>query len=300
MPKKRLSHPRRSSSSSVEVVSASSMSKASHENKIRFAGVSLGGGKSNRTCIAIIEYYPEHRKAFLTHLYEKIQTHEEISSDLQVHEILTEIEKDLQLIAFDAPLKFPHCVECKLKCPGYEKCKEPEILWMWNWARKRNKEKKPRKIFTPYTQRCVELYLQNELEESFLINEALGSNAAPLTVRAHFINRRLKASVIEVVPKISLWRIGRTLKLAKSHLRFHKHMVGGDESRKVFLEALTAKNLAFIYHQDLKTLVENISAFDAFLCAFTACLKFRGLTEKRPDHFPKSESWIEIPVIDFN
>ena len=55
------------------------------------------------------------------------------------------------------------------------------------------------------------------------------------------------------------------------------------------------KSLAFIYDQDVKTLVDSPQAFDSFLCALTGLLSFMGHCESRPRGFPKRESWIEIP-----
>src|SRR4051812_22677972 len=39
----------------------------------RFAGVALGGGKTESTSVAIIEFYPDHKRIFLRGLYEKIK-----------------------------------------------------------------------------------------------------------------------------------------------------------------------------------------------------------------------------------
>ncbi len=152
-------------------------------------------------------------------------------------------------------------------------------------------------MFTPYTQRCVEAYVSHGLEENFEIHHALGSNLAPLAVRAHFILRRLDLPSIEVFPKLSVWRIGNSLKVAKSHLRFHKHAVGGDESRAQFLQSLSEKKEVFIYQQDMKSMVENNHAFEAFICAYTAYFKFMGQTEKRPTDFPDEAAWIEFPKV---
>jgi hypothetical protein len=263
----------------------------------RFAGIALAGGKTDKTAVAILEYYPEQKRVFLRTLREKIKSDDESSADLQLHTLLTEEEPNLHTIAFDVPLQLPMCVRCVLKCPGYEKCKVPEIKWMWDLHRKRGKEKKPNKIFTPYTERCAEMYISTALEESFHPSHALGANAAPLTARAHFIRRRLgsKVPMIETFPKLSLWRIGRALKVSKSYLRFHKHSVEGDEARLHVLKSLIENQIAFIYQQDMKVMVDNSSAFDAFICALTAFLKFQGQCEKPPSAYPKNEAWIEFP-----
>lgn len=263
---------------------------------IRFAGVALGGGKTDKTAVAVLEYYPDQKRIFLRSLRDKISSRGETSADEMLLEVLTEEEKSLSLIAFDAPLALPKCIPCELRCPGVEKCREPEIKWIREIHKKRAKNKRPNKMFTPYTERAVEIYIANELEEAFHPSHALGANAAPLTARAHFLKRRLSGNTIECFPKLSLWRIGLALGIQKSYLRFHKHSVDGDEARLHILKALIEREIAFIYQQDLRTMIENNVAFEAFISALTAFLKFRGQTERRPPGFPKSESWIEFPT----
>lgn len=273
--------------------------KTTPKSIYRFAGVSLGGGKTDRTAVVVAEFFPDHEKLFLTKLYSEIKAGVDRSADWNLVEILTE-EENLESIAFDVPLMLPKCMRCTLKCPGYEKCKLPEIKWMWKLYRANTKEKRPHKIFTPYTERCVDQYINSELEEPYSVSHALGANAAPLTARAHFIKRRLKPqqTILEVVPKISLFRIGSALKIQKSYLRFHKHSVDSFEVREAILRNFIDSDLIFIYEQDVKTLVENTTAFDALLCALTGFLKFKKLTEKPPRDFPKFEPWVEMPVLD--
>lgn len=268
----------------------------SHAGEVhRFIGVSLGGGKTDKACIAILEYYPKHKKIFLTRLVEKIKSDEVHSADFKINEIIGQYHNQVDLIAFDVPFKSPLCLGCDKVCPGIEFCNESHITWMWEYTRRLHKKKKPRKLFTSYTQRCVELYLATALEEPFILQHAMGANTAPLLARAMYVKRRLKSDCVEVFPKLSIWRIGRSLNVMKSHLRFHKHSIGGDESRKEILNALSTHNIAFVYDQDVKLMVENNHAFEAFICALTGFLKFKNLTEPKPEGFPAKEDWIEFP-----
>jgi hypothetical protein len=260
----------------------------------RFLGLALGGGKTDRTCLAMIEYFPKQDKVFLSRLFEKIQTRGDVSGDLELHSLI-ESSGDVESLAFDVPLTWPKCIRCRLKCPGYETCEQPEILWMWKQQRKKAEEKKTKRLFTPYTERCVELYLQTELEAAFHMSHALGANIAPLTARAHFVLRRLKLSAIEVYPRLSVYRIGKRIGVPKQHLQYQRHSDAGEEARRVFLDKMMTQNMIFIYEQDRKLLIENHQAFDAFICAFTAVCSFRGLCEPRPKDFPKAEGWIAIP-----
>lgn len=255
----------------------------------------MGGGKTDKTCLSVIEYYPVQGKIFLSRLFDKIRSEGEVSADLQIHRLVTQMPPPVENVAFDVPLQLPKCLACPHKCQGYEDCQEPEILWMWKHYRAQAKKKSPPRLFTPYTERCVEQYLQTELEERFDLPHALGANLAPLTARAQFIIRRLEVPVVEVFPKLSLWRLGNALHLPKSHLRFHRHWEGGQNSRQIVLNKMMDKNLAFIYDQDVKTLVDSPQAFDSFLCALTGLLSFLGHCEPRPKGFPRKESWIEFP-----
>jgi hypothetical protein len=262
----------------------------------RFIGVSLGGGKTDKTCLSVIEYYPVQRKIFLSRLFDKVRTVDEVSADLQILRLIKQFPQPIESIAFDVPLQLPKCLRCPKSCPGYEECEEPEVQWMWKHYRAQKAKKSPPRLFTPYTERCVEQYLQTELEEPFHLAHALGANLAPLTARAQYLLRRLEGNnCVEVFPKLSLWRIGNVLHLPKSQLRAHRHWEGGHSSRQTLLNKMMDKNLAFIYDQDVKALVESPQAFDSFLCALTALFSFLGLCEPRPKGFPRSESWILFP-----
>jgi hypothetical protein len=262
---------------------------------VRFLGISLSGGKSDKACVAVVEYFPDHKKIFLARLLEKVRSEEFISADLKILEFVHQFNDDVESIAFDVPLTLPVCLQCPVKCKGYETCTLPENVWMREFYAGINRQKKPKKMFTPYTQRCVEAYIAHGLEIPFEIHHALGSNLAPLTARAQYLVRRIKSPTLEVYPKLSVWRLGQSLKVAKSHLKFHKHSIGGDESRKVILQALTERQGVFIYQQDLKGMIENNHAFEAFICAYTAFLKFQRATEPRPPGFPRNSAWIEFP-----
>jgi len=268
----------------------------SQSQVIRFVGLSLAGGKSDKACLAVLEYYPQNKKIFLSRLFEKIKSDDKISADLKIHELILQNADTLKYVAFDVPWNLPNCLRCKIKCPGFESCHEPHIEWMWRHQEDRLKKKRPKKLFTPYTQRAIEMYLATELEEVFHLHHAMGANSAPLLARAAFIKRRIPFDVIEVSSHLSLWRMGKALNLMKSQIKDHRAAFGGDESRAQFLHSLNENNIAFIYHQDLKSMIENNHAFEAFMCGFTAFLKYKKLTEERPKGFPKNEDWIEFPI----
>ncbi len=266
----------------------------------RYIGLHLGGSKSDKTCMAILEFYPMHKKVFLSRLHSQIGPEKDQSSDSKLHHLLTVSEAPVSSLAIDAPLSWPKCIRCNIPCPGYENCTEPEIKWMWRWHKKRGKSKKPNKIFSPYTQRCSELFLAQEMEKAFFPGDALGANQAPLLARAHFLLRRLKVDAIEVFPPLSLWRIGHALGISKGTLSFVKHSAEGEENRLTILKKFVDSGLLFIYEQDLRTMAQQADAFDALICGLTAYLSDQDQCEPRPAGFPKSETWISVPKPDIN
>lgn len=240
--------------------------------------------------MVFLDFYPQQKKLILSRLVEKIKAEEFISGDLKIHELVAPAQENLESVSFDVPLSLPKCVTCKLKCPGYESCEEPEIRYSQELAHQDQSKRKPRKMHTPYTQRCVESYL-SFTEPQMDVQHALGSNLGPVTVRAMFIARRLQVRCIEVLPKLAVWRLGQEFKVNKTHLKVYRNAVGGNEGREAFLKALNI----FLYEQDRLALIDNFHAFDALICAYVGYLEFLGKTEARPPGFPKKEAWVTSP-----
>ncbi|MCJ8276134.1 MAG: DUF429 domain-containing protein [Bdellovibrionales bacterium] len=274
------------------------MSKKDFE-VIQFAGLTLGGGKGRKTSLSILEYYTKEKKLFLSELYQGIEESGRTSADTRIVKKLDKHKKKLKLIAIDAPLKVPKCMRCRLTCPGHEKCTEPEIQWMWKWYKKRGKAKRPNKIFTPYTERCAEQYILSEVKGDIFPDHAFGSNRAPLAMRAMYLKRRLSfGKFIEVLPRLSVWQIGQNIGFRKSRLLNYKQVAHGTDIRRDFLDCWSEKQLSFIYHRDFKLMVKDAFAFESFICAYTAFLKYKGQCVKRPSGFPKSEAWVDFPQLD--
>ena len=292
MRKKRISNPSRSSRKSNDL--------SAHEHRLRFIGISLSGGKSDRTCLAVIEYYPARDRLFLAHLEEKIKSDENSNSDVKLANLVKKYREDCVNVEFDSPLTLPKCVRCELKCPGYDLCSETEIIW-YRKVQEKLAKKRPRRFFTPYSQRCVEAYLIvnnntiNENIDRFEIQNAMGSNLAPLFARGDFLSRQFGIPCYETMTKIAVWRIGLHLKLGKNILRKWWNAVGGDACRGEIMKALSQQTGLFLYQQDLKTIIENNHAFEAVISAYVGYLRGKNQTEDRPEGFPETETWIDIP-----
>jgi hypothetical protein len=259
-------------------------------------GLSLGGGKTNTSAVAVLQYYPDHGKIFLSGLETQFGQSDGASRDEALFNVLKPLQKGTELGAIDVPLKWPKCLRCRLICPGAERCREPELLWLKKHYRRRNNKRRPRKWLTPYTERCVEFYIANELEEPFHPPQAMGANMAPLTARAHYLMRRLSLRMVEFNPQVSLWRIGQSLQVQKSYLRQHRHSVRGEEARSAIIHRLVERDIAFFYEQDIRLMRSQHWAFDAFIGALTAMLKYKRKVEPRPEGFPRSAAWVELPL----
>lgn len=277
------------------------MSPAKVFKKFRFMGISLSGGKTARTHLAIVDYFPSEKKVFLSHLFRDLGEMDGQSGDTVLIDLIKHYREDLQSISIDAPLTTPKCIRCRLVCPGAENCKEKEIQWMWQHHEKMDNEKNPNKIFTPYTERCLDQYIATQLEQIFPFDHALGSNRAPLWARTFFLKKRLKnIPLLEVFPKLTTWRVGRELKISKTPLLFYKNSVEGSAHRQTILDKLIDAEWLFIYSQDAKQMVKDVYVFEAVMSGFTGLLEYKKLCEKPPKNFPKNEGWVSFPKIHFS
>lgn len=261
---------------------------------VRYMGLSLSGGKSDKSCLAVLDYYHDQKRLILSRLHEKIRTEEFVSADHKIVEMIDQLKDNAVSIMIDAPLSLPTSILKTEPCEGFETSSEPEIKWMRQFQHSLPK-KRQRKMFTPYTQRPVELYLSELEEENLDVQHALGANHAPITARAVYLKRRLPLDCFEVFPKLSVWRLGNELKVNKSHLRSYRNSVGGEEARRAFLNALADKTGLFLYQQDFRLLCENPHAFDSLIAALMGHLKAQKKTQDRPADFPKGAAWIEFP-----
>lgn len=266
---------------------------------VRFMGVSLGGGKSDRTVLTILDYYLSHQKLVVSRVIDRLKSEGEVSADLKLIEMIHENKNHLKLMAFDVPLSLPKCFRCDLVCPGYETCDQEEIVWMWKHHRQNVKKNKNQRLFTPYTRRCAEELWSKELEGPWSLGDALGANQAPLLARGRFITRRMKSSwkpkIIEVIPRLSLLRWATKQKLLKYIVHESRHSVQGYTARDYVLKKLTEELGLFLYEQDKAILVESLVAFDSLWAALTAFWKYQKKEEMQPKSFPKQEAWIEVP-----
>lgn len=112
----------------------------------RFIGLSLSGKLQGVHCRDRI--LPQITST--TKIYDRIVGDINHSADQKIIEILESYKESIEYISVDTPFQQPLCI-IKLKCPGYEVCKVDHIVWMRKQIQKKQKKKKVKKQFTPYT-----------------------------------------------------------------------------------------------------------------------------------------------------
>jgi hypothetical protein len=272
-----------------------------------YLGLDLAGAKNERTALASIEFYPKERKIFLLDIYDRIVPKDDQTSDEALLEILNELKGGVAKLGVNVPLSLPPCVTCtRSHCPMPTHCTVPAVKYMRNLVKKASKSSTLRdrvRPFTPYTQRPIELFTRYQLLPNlkgpgFEIDEALGGNKAPLTMRMGFLRRHLKdLTLVEVWPKYSVLALAGQAGVQKRLLSSYRHLEEGLQARTEILEALAEAGDIFIYDRDLKKLAHSLASFDAFICAYTALLSDQDLCEKIPAGYPASSGWSEFPKI---
>lgn len=273
----------------------------------RYLGLELAGAKNQKTALSVLEYYPREQKIFLLDVYDKISGHDQQTGDEAlletIHEATSHESHRVAMLGVNVPIELPPCIGCVIKaCAHSGKCPVPSVKWMYELTKKASEDEdldmNIREI-TPYTQRPFEIWARYQIlpllqkEFRFEIDESLGGNRAPLTARMHYLKRHLSdLPIVEVWPKLTVSSMAQSLGLPKRNIVNYRKPEEGYAARAELLDAIAMKKGVFIYERDLKKLAQSVTAFDSFICAYTALLSDRDLTVKPPKGFPKGSSWI--------
>jgi hypothetical protein len=279
----------------------------------RYLGLELSGAKNKKTALAALEFYPKEKKVFLLDIYEKIAGQESgESADVALLELINELrpEGNRKLsLGVNVPLELPPCLTaCTHKtCSPDSHCRLPAVKWMHEATKKarRSRDRSVRVLeFTPYTQRPIELWIRYNVlpklpePNRFEIDETLGGNRAPLTARMHFLKRHIReVNLQEVWPKLTVGILAHEFGINRRIVSGYRHLEEGIHAREVLLDTLVEKHGIFIYERDIRKLSQNLTSFDAFICAYTALLSDSGRCAKVPAGFPVSSGWIAYPEI---
>ncbi len=258
----------------------------------RFVGIELGG--SRRTAVLRLDYFAQEKKAFVGALESPLFGAEGETADEALIRTVNGMEANG--VAVDAPLSLPPCVTCTLVCPGVRRCTVDAVEWM-------RKEAAVFKLLpTPYSQRPVDLLLRGRWQEDgpFPTDESFGSSRAPLATRMQYLLRHLHAEkILEAMPRLVLGAIAHWYGLSARQVRLARDVEVGFEQRLGILEGMGQKPSLpllpqlFLYQADVLALAKDLSAFDAFLCAFASLLEHLQLLE--PLEFPAAWGWVAKP-----
>lgn len=279
----------------------------------RYLGLSLGGAKSNKTCLTVLDFYRKQKKAFVVESFLGIgsekddQADSELTADDVLLSLVDELSKDLskdnsaiRIVGVDAPLTLPPCLlGCDVDCRGYSDCKKEEIQWMNDQYLIAKENRSKLKHFTPYSQRPVDLYFRYKYpDENLFQDETMGANLAPQAARMNYLKRHLEhLRLIEVWPKLSLYHIHESLNLTKTEVLNYRDIEEGVTVREKIIERLVEKASIFIYERDLKKFITNVGAFDSFLCAWSALQTDLNSVVKIDSDLPVESGWIQIPEL---
>jgi len=272
----------------------------------RFVGVDLGGGKGKTTAIAVLRRDFDPGEHVLVERLEPRRGHVPLFDAALLEEIRAAGPKSL--LAVDAPLTLTACLRCTLAtCPGEAACVDPTVITMRQLTNDLPEDRNSRRgkpVFTPYTQRATEIYLQQK--RGLMPRETLGQGMGPLTARAaHLVKalgdtHRLDENLIEVYPKATIaWlprlkgvRSDRSAQLESIYKRDHEEQ----QTRALILEALSDV-LRFgpgIWREEC---VRSDHLFDAVMCALTGYFWAVEGWEKPTDlgELPRADGWIWAP-----
>lgn len=266
----------------------------------RYVGLSLGGARSDKTALTVIDYYKKQQKAFIIDVYESIAAHDHFSSDEVLLDIVKELGEQVCIIAVDAPLSLPPCsLGCTKDCKGYTTCKRPSVQWMRNQFKKAKARNTKTKWFAPYVQRPVDLHFRYANPGVDLMqDDTFGANLAPQAARMQYLRGHLPsgARLIEVWPKLTVYHCHKALDVARDEALSYRHLEEGVSIREDILASIADVSGIFLYERDVKKFARNIAAFDSLVCAWTALMKGLDRCVKAPKGAPVESGWIELPA----
>ena len=260
--------------------------------QIRFAGLELSGAHSAKSCITVLDHYPESGRLFLSEIHSGLGRESEANSDEVLTLMLNSLDlagqKDFEFygLSTQAPTSLP---------PEFrnDKQAERETSWLNDFWHKTKPQ--PRR-FLSYLNRPFEIWMRYFTPEKFKTPESLGSNLAPLAARLQFLSKDLKIPLYESFPRACFHRINAAAQLRPSWAQNYSDLDRGIQIREKFIAALCEKipNL-FIYDHDLEILIFELQAFHSFLSSLSLYFNSKEQCDPRPENFPKQSVWGILP-----
>lgn len=227
---------------------------------------------------------------------------------IELLEELTGDDPKSVVMGVNVPLELPPAIACARKGCKPSAAATAAAKWMREVHRKAERQAKhdpqmPRVTeYTTYTQRPIELWIRYQvmsklpMSHRFEIDETLGGNKAPLTARMQFVRRHLQSlPMIEAWPKLTVALLSLALDIPRRAVQSYRHLESGVHAREQIIEILAKGHDIFIYERDVRKLAQSLTAFDAFICAYTALLSDNEACAKIPSGFPVASGWVQYP-----
>lgn len=244
----------------------------------RFLGIELGG--SRRTAAVSLDLFAGDKKIFLR----EIESPVESLGDETPDESLIRLVKAMEplSVGVDAPLTLP-----PLLWDDREAAAEA-MEWMKAEAKRQRwgRGKQP----CSYSLRPVDMLLRGPWQEDvivpFPVDDSFGASRAPLAARMQYLRRELPGvRFLEAIPRFALGGVARWYGLSAREVRRARDVEEGVEQRMGILDSMSQQPRSpklpqiFLYKADIASLAQDLSAFDAFLCAYMAALEESGFLE---------------------
>lgn len=241
-----------------------------------FVGVSLSGGRVDKSSICELEFYPQKNRLFVRHNFHGELGRDCFSADELLLDYFYQKAEQIRVLVFDTPVSLPPCAFCTCPSRYLADCPDSDVQWLLK--QQSEKAQRPKRSPTPYTQRALDYFLENAFEEKWDYGHALGSNLGPLSLRTRFLIQRLpkKLDVYETPVKISSYILARSLGFNRYQALELFSSSEQNKLRSLFFEAMVTQTGIFFYEQDKKDILRLGHFFQAFISAYMGFLKQQG------------------------
>jgi hypothetical protein len=211
----------------------------------------------------------------------------------------------------DAPLALPPCQTCERMCPGSQRCTVEDVRRMWWLFELQRKNGRRVRSPQPYVDRYFEFFCRLTLEFGAAhaeLDAGLGSNRAPLSARARFLVRNLRAlnpraRVLETNSAVSAWAWRRSLlgTWSHGHPSASESRFGQRKLRQSLFDAMVASGRvcqgAGLHREALAEICQLPESFLAMLAALTLRNIASGEVFLQEDLVLPDQSVFEQPVL---
>lgn len=263
--------------------------------KVRLSGLSVSGGKKDKSVFLSLDYYKANKRLVLNNLQKNFYSSKKESCD---NNLITALLNSFNDNTLDSHLGIGITSAISLP-PFFTADNEEQIHWMNQLWENYDKSIRP---FSPYLQRPVEVFYKYKHPERIDYPVGLSANSAPSTCRSCYLVSMLpQIKFYEIFAKATLRRLLFNLDMPKKlEFSINQLDLGSQIREDILLQLTKTFPPLFIYENDREELIQNLTAFNAFLAALNLWLLHVKQCEKAPPDFPKSANWYALPRQNIN